>query len=48
MGRGSQEVTDWIKKKCEKVPSSEWSSNEEKNNLQFGPNQNQALYVYEG
>ncbi|SFE75606.1 4-amino-4-deoxy-L-arabinose transferase [Bacillus sp. OV194] len=49
MGRGSQKVTDWIKKSCEKVPSSELSSNkEEKGNLPFGHSQNQALYVYKG
>lgn len=48
MGRGSQKVTDWIKKNCDQVPSSEWNSNKEKNTLRSGPDQDQALYVYKG
>ncbi|MDM5337234.1 glycosyltransferase family 39 protein [Fictibacillus enclensis] len=49
-GKGNQEVNDWIKKNCEKVPSSEWSSNnnKEKSTMSFGPSQNQTLYVYKG
>lgn len=49
-GRGNQEVNEWIKKNCEKVPSSEWSSNdnEKKSTISFGPSQNQTLYVYKG
>ncbi|MDN4074192.1 hypothetical protein [Fictibacillus terranigra] len=48
MGRGSQKLTDWIKKNCDQVPSSEWNSNKEKNTLRSGSVQDQALYVYKG
>jgi 4-amino-4-deoxy-L-arabinose transferase-like glycosyltransferase len=51
--RGNQEVSEWIKKNCTEVPSSEWQSErntEQKTDTKqpFGMNQETKLYVYKG